>query len=148
MFMRSSIVNSDPILPRRPMVVVISCRCGTLLIVTVSSVNNVAARIGKAAFLAPEMLISPCMGKPPWIISLSTGRSTLGNQHPQFPLSLPFTRGQGLHGKGMDLLTHAVAKRAVYQLMTPDSAFACKQFTDDYRLEMAAIPLDILHGFR
>ena len=53
------------------MVVVISCRWGTLHIVTGSSASKVAAMIGKAAFFAPEMLTVPSRGLPPLMISLS-----------------------------------------------------------------------------
>ncbi len=47
------------------MVVVTSCRCGTLPIVTGSSASSVAARIGNTAFLAPEIQTSPFRGSPP-----------------------------------------------------------------------------------
>ena len=71
MFMRSSITSSDPIRPNSSMVVVMSCRWGMLPITIGSSVSRVAARMGRAAFFAPEILISPCNGAPPLMTNLS-----------------------------------------------------------------------------
>ena len=53
------------------MVVVTSCRCGTLPTTTGSSVSSAPARIGSAAFFAPEMRTSPSSAAPPAICSLS-----------------------------------------------------------------------------
>ncbi len=44
------------------MVVVTSCRCGTLPIEIVPSASSVAHRIGSTAFLAPEICTSPSSG--------------------------------------------------------------------------------------
>jgi hypothetical protein len=63
--MRSSMTSSTPIWPSSSIVVVTSCRCGTLLIVTGPSASNVAARIGSTAFLAPDIATSPVSGWPP-----------------------------------------------------------------------------------
>ena len=70
----SSIVTLTPMRPSNSIMVVTSCRCGTLPTDTVPSASSVAARIGSAAFLAPEMRTSPSSGTPPWICSLSTTR--------------------------------------------------------------------------
>lgn len=57
---------------------------------TGAEVNSEAAIIGKAAFLAPEMRISPCKGMLPLIISLSM---YLG----LFVMFVPFFGGKSLH---------------------------------------------------
>ncbi|MNN23477.1 hypothetical protein D3C81_1368770 [compost metagenome] len=67
----SSITGSMPMRPNSSIMVVMSCRCGKLPTVTGPSQSRVAARIGRAAFLAPEMRISPSRRTPPVIISLS-----------------------------------------------------------------------------
>ena len=51
--------------------VVTSCRCGTLPILSGSALRMAAHRIGRAAFLAPEMPTSPASGTPPSMINLS-----------------------------------------------------------------------------
>ena len=50
-----------------------SCSCGTFSTTSSSAVSRDAHRIGRAAFLAPEILISPSSGTPPRIFSLSMG---------------------------------------------------------------------------
>jgi hypothetical protein len=60
---------------------------GTLVNVTGSLVSSAAQSSGNAAFLAPEMAISPQSGTPPAISSLS--------------IRLPFVGGQGLHRQGV-----------------------------------------------
>ena len=65
--MRSSTTSCTPIWPSSSIVVVTSCRCGTLPISTGSSASRVAARIGSTAFLAPEIQTSPLSGSPPVI---------------------------------------------------------------------------------
>ena len=75
MFMRSSTTSSTPMRPSSSMVVVMSCRWGMLPTLTVPSASRVAARIGSAAFLAPEMRISPSRGIPPVMMSLSIRRA-------------------------------------------------------------------------
>ena len=64
-----------------------SLRCGTLVKCTGSAVSNDAQRIGKAAFLAPDIATSP-EGLAPSINNLST-------------LGAPFFRGQGFEGQGV-----------------------------------------------
>ncbi|MCY1183126.1 hypothetical protein D9M73_237210 [compost metagenome] len=67
----SSITGCTPMRPNSSIMVVMSCRCGRLPTVTGVSASRVAARIGRAAFFAPEMRISPSRGEPPVMISLS-----------------------------------------------------------------------------
>jgi hypothetical protein len=69
--MRSSTVTLAPIRPSSSIMVVTSCRCGTFAIVTGLSASRAPARMGSAAFLAPEMRTSPSSGAPPRICSLS-----------------------------------------------------------------------------
>ena len=51
--------------------VVTSCRRGTFESSTGSAVSSAAQSSGKAAFLAPEMAISPASRRPPRMRSLS-----------------------------------------------------------------------------
>src|SRR5690606_9927835 len=67
----SSMTGCTPMRPNSSSMVVMSCRCGRLHTVTGVSASRVAARIGRAAFFAPEMRISPSRRIPPVIISLS-----------------------------------------------------------------------------
>src|SRR5499427_10137963 len=102
---RSSMVTVAPILPRSSTVVVTSRRCGTFATTTGSCASSDPARIGKVAFLAPEMRTSPSRATPPWICSLSTS-------------ALPgLFGGQGLDRQGVDLPPHALAERAVHELV-------------------------------
>src|SRR5678815_5349161 len=111
--------------PSSSIMVVTSCKCGTLPTDTVPSASSVAARIGRAAFFAPEMRTSPSSGTPPWICSLSTGAR--------------FLRGQDLHRQRMDLATHARAERAVDELMALQGALALELRSDDHRFEMSVV---------
>ncbi len=67
----SSMVTDTPIRPSSSIIVVTSCRCGTLPTDTGPSASSVAARMGSAAFFAPEIRTSPSSGRPPVICSLS-----------------------------------------------------------------------------
>jgi hypothetical protein len=49
----------------------VSLKSGTRRMTHGSSVSNVAAMIGSAAFLLPLMVTSPCNGTPPLIKKLS-----------------------------------------------------------------------------
>ena len=60
-----------------------SFRCGTLVKVKVSRVSKAAQSNGNAAFLAPEMAISPESARPPVISNLS--------------ICAPLGRGKRLH---------------------------------------------------
>ena len=71
MRMRSSMVTLAPMRPSSSIIVVTSRRCGTLPIETGPSASSAPARIGRAAFFAPEMRTSPSRGTPPRICSLS-----------------------------------------------------------------------------
>src|SRR5678815_3000595 len=128
---RSSTVSSlletcTPICDSSFAMVRTSIRRGTFASLSVRSVSSAAHRIGRAAFFAPETRISPSRVRPPVIFSLSTGL-------------LPFLGGQGLHGKRMDLLAHAVAQRGVHQLVTLHAALAGERRRDDDRLEMLPV---------
>src|SRR5690242_21300310 len=76
--MRSSSTSCTPIWPRSSIVVVTSCRCGTLPIVTGSSARRHAARIGRTAFFAPDTQTSPVRGSPPLMTILAIGIEGLG----------------------------------------------------------------------
>jgi hypothetical protein len=58
-------VTDTPMRPSSSIIVVTSCKCGTLPTVTGPSASRQPARIGSVAFLAPEMRISPDSGTPP-----------------------------------------------------------------------------------
>src|ERR1700752_2556111 len=111
--------------PSNSIMVVTSCRCGTLPTETVPSASSVAARIGSAAFLAPEMRTSPSSGTPPWICSLSTTRIPAAGRGGRF------LRTQHLHGESVDLATHARAERAVDELVALQGALAFELRGDD-----------------
>ncbi len=61
----SSTVTDTPMRPRSSIIVVTSCRCGTLETMTGPSASRQPARIGRVAFFAPEMRTSPSSGMPP-----------------------------------------------------------------------------------
>ena len=61
----SSMVTDTPMRPSSSIMVVTSCRCGTFDTVTGPSDSRQAARMGKVAFFAPEIRISPSSGIPP-----------------------------------------------------------------------------------
>ncbi len=74
MRMRSSTVTVTPMRASSSIMVVTSCRCGTLPMLTGPSARSDAASIGSVAFLAPETRISPSRRTPPVIWSLSMAR--------------------------------------------------------------------------
>ena len=113
MFMRSSTTSSTPMRPSSSMVVVMSCRWGMLPTFTGPSASRVAASIGNAAFLAPEMRISPSRGVPPVMMSLSIrgGPEVLAERRgskrrprrpgpPQAQFPSPCKVGPGREGRG------------------------------------------------
>ncbi len=61
----SSMVTETPMRPSNSIMVVTSCKCGTFDTVTGPSANRHPANMGRVAFLAPEMRISPSSGMPP-----------------------------------------------------------------------------------
>ena len=105
----SSMVTDTPMRPSSSIIVVTSCRCGTLETVTGPSASRHPARIGSVAFLAPEMRISPSSGMPPWICSLST--------RPARSLAREFLRREHLERERVDLAAHGPAEGRVDQLM-------------------------------
>src|SRR5688572_17199565 len=122
-FMCSSIVTLTPMRPSSSIIVVTSCKCGTLPMVTGPSASSVPARMGKVAFLAPEMRISPESGMPPVICSLSTRTSH-------------FVGGIGFKRQGVDFPAHARAQRGVDELVSGNATFAGEFRGDDHGLEM------------
>ena len=74
-----SMVTLAPSSPSSFTVVTTSCRCGTLVISTGASASRVAQRMGRTAFLAPEMLTSPCSAAPPvtTILAMYSGSSAV-----------------------------------------------------------------------
>src|SRR3546814_3720447 len=91
--------------PSSRSVVPMSFRSGTFCSVMESAVSRLAHRIGSAAFLAPDTVISPFRRLPPMIWSLS------------IRVRLVFGGRQGAHGQGVDFGFHAFAQRAIYQLV-------------------------------
>src|SRR5690606_32246381 len=104
---------------RRRSMVRMSLSAGTFSRCTGSAVSRAAHRMGRAAFLAPEMAISPCRGCPPVIWSLS------------IRIRFVFVRGQGAHGQCVDFLFHAVSQGGVDTLMAGDTALAFEFGADD-----------------
>ena len=104
MFMRSSTTSSTPMRPSSSMVVVMSCRWGMFPTLTGPSASRVAARIGNAAFFAPEMRISPSSGTPPLMMSLSirpgSGAPMLHGCHCETALSPDRSATPGCRGAG------------------------------------------------
>src|SRR6185436_1448152 len=128
----SSSETSTPICAKRFSVVVTSRRWGRFCTRSVSEVSSAAHRIGRAAFLAPEMRTSPVSGTPPWMISLST--------KPVEKLSgSPVLGRQGLHRQRVDFLAHAIPESPVDDLVLLHARFTAEFRTHDHRLEMMAI---------
>ena len=113
--------------------------------------SSAAARMGSAAFFAPETRISPESGTPPWIDSFCMGRS----REPAGPARRigsaagPLLGGQGLHRERVDLLAHALAQRRVDQLVPAHAGKPREGRAHDERLEMrpvVAADLDVRAG--
>src|SRR6516164_6700539 len=124
---RSSIVTVAPILPSSSTVVVTSRRCGTFATTTGSSASSAPARIGRVAFLAPEMRTSPSRAAPPWICSLSMSGP------------LRFFGGERLDRQRVDLASHALAERAVDELVARQGPKRRELARDHARGEMGAV---------
>src|SRR5690606_6919560 len=92
---------------------------------------RLAHRMGSAAFLAPDTVISPLRRLPPTIWSLS------------IRVRLVFGRRQGAHGQCVDLGLHALAQRAVHQLVAGDKALALEGGADDQCFEVGAVALNL-----
>src|SRR5687767_13185262 len=97
-----------------------------------SLVSSAAHRIGSAAFFAPETSTSPSSGTPPSMISLSK----------RVPSRGPLFRRERLHRERVYLLAHAIAQRAVDELVLPHLGETAKARADDDRLEMVAVAGD------
>src|SRR5678815_5359913 len=121
----SSTVTLAPILPSSSIVVVTSCRCGTLPTITGSSAKSAPASMGSVAFFAPEMRTSPSRATPPWICSLSTRRD--------------FLRGQRFDRQRMNIAAHEIAERAVDDLMPSKAPFSGEFRRHDARGEMRVV---------
>ncbi len=96
------------------MVVVTSFKCGTLRIVTGLVASNVPAKIGSAAFLAPDMDILPDNVAPPSMRSLSNVYWPL--------LLLPLVRRERANRQSVNFIAHQRAQRLVYELMPCDGS--------------------------
>src|SRR6266446_534411 len=102
-----------------------SMSCGTFDSRKGCDVRSAAHMIGRAAFFAPETRSSPSRDRPPRMRSLSTGT--------------PLLRRQRAHRERMDLLAHALAERAIDQLV-PLHTVAPGEFPrDDERLKVLAV---------
>src|ERR1700761_9080635 len=128
-------VTVAPIRPSNSTVVVTSLRCGTFATVTGSSASSAPARIGRVAFLAPEMRTSPSRGTPPWICSLSmsdpSGRRGFCPFH--------FFGCQRFDGQRVYLISHALAQRFVDELVARETALARKFGRHDARGEVGVV---------
>src|SRR2546423_5549153 len=95
--------TSTPICDNSFAIVAMSMSRGMLPSESGFAVSSAAHMIGSAAFLAPETAISPSSGRPPLILSLSTG--------------FPFLGREGAHGERVNFLAHALPQRRVDELM-------------------------------
>src|SRR5450830_33325 len=118
-----------PVWPSSLSMVETSCRFGTFVSSRSPEVKRPAHRMGRAAFFAPEMAMSPFRRLPPLMRSLS------------ICLSLEFFRCQGFHRQRVDFLAHAVAQCRVDDLVAGDQPLAGKRGRDDHGLEVLAIAL-------
>src|SRR5579863_3114057 len=136
MHMRSSMVTVAPILPSSSTVVVTSFRCGTLATATGSSASSAPARIGRVAFLAPEMRTSPSRGTPPWICSLSI---SIGADSASSLSGSRLLRGERLDRERMNLAPDTCAERAVHELMAREVLLAGELGRDHPRRKMNVV---------
>src|SRR5690554_6220446 len=134
-FSLSPTTGCTPMRPKSSIMVVMSCRCGRLAMVTASSASRVAARIGSAEFFAPEMRISPSRRLPPVIINLSIRVLSCWVRLPV----VPGFAGKKFHGDRMDA---AIGDRAVEQridlLLMLDRRQRRQFVTDQQQLKVAA----------
>src|SRR4051812_46972385 len=126
--------TSTPSCPSSLVIVEVSINRGMLASESGFAVSSAAHMIGSAAFFAPEMVISPCNGRPPTMRSLSTAP--------------PFFGGQRLHGQRMDFFAHPVAEGGIDHLVPLDTAAALEGGRHDHGLEVLAVAgdLDVLAG--
>src|SRR5690606_6972768 len=92
---------------------------GTLPSIRVSAASRLARSMGRAAFLAPDTVISPSRRWPPVMWSLS------------MRVRLVFVRGQRAHGQRVDLGFHAFTQGRIHQLVAGDQALALEGGADD-----------------
>src|SRR5205085_3557031 len=129
-------LTSTPISRSSRAIVRTSMSCGTLASRSGSAVRSAAHMMGKAAFWAPLTCTSPSSGTPPRMRSLSTGA--------------PLFRGERAHGKGVDLLAHALAQRRIDELVALHAISAGELRRHDEGLKMLAVAgdFDALAGER
>src|ERR1700722_2064531 len=96
--------------------------------VTGPSASRHPARIGRVAFFAPEMRISPSSGIPPWIWSLSTSGTAR--------VARVLVRRIHLQRERVDLVAHQGSEGLVNQLMALHGAQSRELLGDHHRLEM------------
>src|SRR3990167_4397718 len=127
----SSTISCTPIAPSSSMVVVTSCRCGTLPIEIGPSASSVAARMGSTAFLAPEICTSPFSGSPPviTIFAMWSGVSGLGGL-------VCFFGCQCAQGQGVDFAAHLLAQRGIDHAVAGQRQLAGEGVADHGGLEM------------
>src|SRR4051812_9369181 len=129
----SSMVTETPMRPNNSIIVVTSCRCGTLRIVTGPSARSAPATMGSVAFFAPEIRTSPSSGMPPLICSLSTFYLQETGSDPGFG------GGQCLDRQRMDFPAHELAERLIYELVARDGSQTCELAGHDPRGEMSVV---------
>ena len=137
--MRSSTVTLAPMRPSSSIIVVTSCRCGTLPIVTGPSASSAPARIGSAAFLAPgnaNFAVERHAAQDLQFVQATCSRQR-GESAPR--PSLPFGRGKGLDGQRMDFTSHALAEPGIHHLMTLQRTLALELRGDHDGLEMRVV---------
>lgn len=117
------------------MIVVTSFRWGTLHTVTVSEVSKVPARIGKLAFFAPDIEISPSSRVPPRMSNLSNAVSDL-TRRLQFA---PFPRRVCANRQCVDFIAHQRSQAFIYQLMALHRTLAVERFRHNYGLEVRIV---------
>src|ERR1700685_3719455 len=120
----SSMVTETPMRPSNSIIVVTSCKCGTLETVTGPSASKQPAKIGSVAFLAPEMRISPSSAMPPWICNLSTC------------LPCVLVRRIDLQRQRMDLAAHRFSQGGIHQLVSLHRPLAGKCGRNHHGLEV------------
>src|ERR1700722_2342436 len=131
----SSMVTETPMRPSSSIMVVTSCRCGTFDTVTGPSASRHPARMGRVAFFAPEMRISPSSGIPPWICSLSTSRTARLTR----ALALVLDRRIHLQGERMDVIAHQGSEGLVHELVALHGTQSREFLGDHHRLEMHVV---------
>src|SRR5574343_172241 len=131
-----SMVTPTPISPNRRSMVEISLRCGTLVKCTGSAVSREAHRMGRAAFLAPDMATSPERALPPSINNLST-------------LGAPFFRGQGFEGKGVQFPSRQFFLQGLIHALLALHTILADEFAahnDSLEMLAVAIQFEIITG--